>query len=416
MDEIGFVEMKLNAESSKRIAIVAASAPPLSAGGIASAHFNLFKALKSAGYPVKLFTFFDNDVPASTPGASIQRFGGAQWLINLIYWIVRSVFEVISGNKNAYETAVIVRSMIGAFRATAAIERFTPDVVVLSDHGAPGLFIKRRPGRKIVLISHHNPMRFVKPPLLEKASKIDANIAVFLENLVLRHVDVVICPSQYMRLWFKSTYEFNGKVYILPNMIDSTQNDRVKVVELRKKLGLNKNAPLVYMPSAASKIKGGDFLARIVTELSTTENKIGFYIPGYVEPQYRTDMSELSKNTNIYAPGQLSYNQHIAMVKACTFAISPAVMENFSMAIFEAVYNGVPTVAFHAGGNADIIENGENGFLSPDFDLAAMIVAARRLARLKNITEFKSNTKQYTRRRFNSEQLLSKYLKLFGLI
>ncbi len=406
--------MKLNAKSSRRIAIMAASAPPLSAGGIASAHFNLFKALKSAGYSVKLFTFFDNDVPASPPGTSIQRFGGAQWLINLIYSLVRTVFEVISGNRNAYETAVIIRSMIGAFRATAAIERFAPDVVVLSDHGAPGLFIKRKPGRKIVLISHHNPMRFVQPPLLDSASKMDARVAIFLENRVLENVDVVICPSHYMLRWFRFTYEFKGKVYVLPNIIDTNQNDQIKAVD-KKKLCLQKNAPIIYMPSAGNKIKGGDFLARILTELSV-EQKIGFYIPGYVESQYRTDMSELSKNIDIYAPGQLSYKQHIAIVKACTFAISPAVMENFSMAIFEAVYNGVPAVAFQAGGNEDIIKNGENGFLAPNFDVDAMIIAARKLLRLKSIAEFKRNTKHYTRRKFNSKLLLSNYLKLFELI
>ncbi len=91
-------------------------------------------------------------------------------------------------------------------------------------------------------------------------------------------------------------------------------------------------------------------------------------------------------------------------------------MENFSMAIFEAVYNGVPTVAFQAGGNEDIIKNGENGFLVPNFDVDAMVIAAWKLLRLKSIAEFKRNTKHYTRRKFNSKLLLSNYLKLFELI
>lgn len=405
----------MKAKLPKRIAIVAASAPPLSAGGVASAHFNLFKALKGAGYSVKLFTFFDNGIPASAPGASIQRFGGPRWLVGLIYWLVRSVFEVVSGNKQAYQTAVIVRSMIGAFRAAAAIENFNPDVIVLSDHGAPGLFVRRKSGRLVVLISHHNPMRFVQPPLMDKASKGDASIAVSTENRVLRNVDVVICPSRYMLRWFKSTYNFNGKVYVVPNMIDPKLNDEVKAAGLRAKLGLGKNAPMIYMPSAGSKIKGGNFLASILTQLSKEKQKIGFYIPGYVEPEFRKDLSELSEEISIHLPGQLSYKQHLAIVKACTFAISPAVMENFSMAIFEAVYNGVPTIAFQAGGNEDLINNGENGFLAPAFDVTAMTALAQKLVQLDSIIELKRKTKQYTRSKFDSRILLSSYLKIFGL-
>ena len=51
---------KLPECASKRIVIVASTAPPLGAGGIASAHYNLFRMLRSAGCEVSLVTYGDN--------------------------------------------------------------------------------------------------------------------------------------------------------------------------------------------------------------------------------------------------------------------------------------------------------------------------------------------------------------------
>lgn len=42
---------------SLKVAVAAFSAPPYSAGGVVSAHFNLFRSLKAEGLDVKMWTY-----------------------------------------------------------------------------------------------------------------------------------------------------------------------------------------------------------------------------------------------------------------------------------------------------------------------------------------------------------------------
>jgi glycosyltransferase involved in cell wall biosynthesis len=405
--------MKL--QHSPRIAIVAASAPPYSSGGVASAHYNLFRALKDKGFTVNLFTFFDNGISDNQQSQIIRR-GASPWLVKGIYWFAQLPFRIIQPGKLAYQSAVIFRSSIGAIKMGRAIARFDPDLVVLSDHGAPGLFVKKRKGQRFFLISHHNPARFAQEPLLGDYSKLDARLAVRLEDIVLRKVDQVICPSRYISKWFHSTYSFEGPVTVLPNLIDLDLIDSIEPTDIRREIHLPKEAILIYLPSAGTRIKGSGFLSEIVDGLFRKARKqIGLYIPGGIDDEIKTWLNSASRLGSIYSPSQLSYEDHIAIVKTCSFGISPAVMENFSMAILEATYCGVPMIAFRRGGNEDIIDNGENGYLLPAFDVRKLLKVASRLVENKQIDKFQKGTKNFTRKKFDSHLVLGRYLQVLGI-
>ncbi len=401
--------------SPLKIAIVAASAPPHSSGGVASAHYNLFCALKDKGLSVKLFTFFDNGI-LENRGGSIVRRGASARLVKAIYWLAQLPFRIIQPGKLAYQSAVIFRSSIGAFKMGRAVVQFDPDIVILSDHGAPGLFVQKRAGQRFVLISHHNPARFAKEPLLGDYSALDARLAIKLEEIVLKKVDQVICPSRYISKWFHKTYSFEGPVSVLPNLIDLRLIDSIKPAAARKQMKLPKEAILIYLPSAGTRIKGSHFLVAIIDGLfKTTKKKIGLYIPGYVDEDMKNQLKADRRADSLYMPGQLNYKEHVAIVKVCSFGITPAVMENFSMAILEATYSGVPMLAFQRGGNEDIIENGKNGYLFPAFNVKKMLEVANHLMGNERINAFKKRTKSFTRKKFNSELILEQYLQVLGI-
>src|SRR5690606_38155069 len=99
-------------------------------------------------------------------------------------------------------------------------------------------------------------------------------------------------------------------------------------------------------------------------------------------------------------------------VKTCDVAISPALMENFSMAIMEAAYLGVPVVAFRRGGNADIIEDGENGYLVPKLSAAAMVKQVAQILVSPGLQGIKRATKTFTRQKFAAGKVLDAYLNV----
>ncbi|HSS95425.1 MAG TPA: glycosyltransferase family 4 protein, partial [Terriglobales bacterium] len=157
------------------------------------------------------------------------------------------------------------------------------------------------------------------------------------------------------------------------------------------------------------------FLAEIIEGLFKTTKKIGLYIPGHVDEDMKNLLRTDHGTYSLYMPGQLNYKEHVAIVKACSFGITPAVMENFSMAILEATYSGVPVLAFRRGGNEDIIVNGKNGYLFPAFEVEKMIAAARALIRNGQIGRLKARARKFTRAKFNSKIILNRYVQVLGL-
>jgi glycosyltransferase involved in cell wall biosynthesis len=393
-----------------KIAVVAFSAPPHSAGGVAAAHFNLFRALQEEGNQTRLFTFGEPDLEDE---ADIVRSGTAAWLVRFLLKINGRVFGLLQPGKRAYQTADIVTSLIGAWRMSREISEFGPDVIILSDHGAPGLMLKKPKGSKIILVSHHNPARFVAHPELADFSRLDAIWALRLEQSVLRKIDAVVCPSKYMKDWFQRSYRFSGPILVIPNLLNQELLDRIAEVDIREQLSLKPDAALIYMPSAASRTKGAQYVLQIIRGI-LTENKdpIGFYIPGDATTEWIDEIAELPQQVQVCLAGQVPYEEHIANMKSCTFGISPSLLENYSMALLEAVTCGVPMVAFDTGGNADIIHNGENGYLAPEGDVVSLVELVHRLLNNADIEGFKKKTRVYSRTNLAPEKALNSYLEL----
>src|SRR4026207_2127396 len=57
----------------KRIAIVSSSCPPEGAGGVSSAHYNLYRAIKLRGHEARMFTFGEYNVPSVGPSRPPRR-------------------------------------------------------------------------------------------------------------------------------------------------------------------------------------------------------------------------------------------------------------------------------------------------------------------------------------------------------
>lgn len=393
-----------------KIAVVAYSAPPYSAGGVASAHFNLCRLLQKQGVEAKLFTFGDTDREDTD---LVIRRGSPVLFVRLVSKFNSIIFGLLQPGVSAYQIADILKSTIGAWRANREIRSFAPDAIILSDHGAPGLFIDKPRTGKMILVSHHNPARFLERPELTKPSRIDVRLAVWLENKVLKKVDGVVCPSGYMKERFGSTYCFSGPIVVIPNVLDAEFVSSIKSLDLQALAGLEKDSANIYMPSAGSKLKGGLYIPEIIRQIClSTQKEVGFYIPGEVEQPIFRALATMPQNAHINLAGRLSYEENIANLKSCSFGISPSLMENYSMALVEAVYCGVPMLAFDTGGNADIISNGHNGFVFAEGDTKALVAQAVELLEAKQLQSLRQSTHQYVEENLNFEKAAKAYIDL----
>ncbi len=216
-----------------------------------------------------------------------------------------------------------------------------------------------------------------------------------------------------MQKVFQQTHEFSGPVTVIPNIVDIDTLKAIPASDLRDKMGLSQEAPLVYIPSAGSPIKGSRYVFEIARRLTAAWGKeIGFYLSGSVDSKIqKRELSFVHSNAKIHMPGYTSYQDNISLIKACSFCISPTLMESFGMAILEANFCGLPVITFDVGGNADIIANGINGFLVTFMDIEGLISHSEQLLDAHYLKELRRKTINYVNDKFEQEKILDRYIK-----
>jgi glycosyltransferase involved in cell wall biosynthesis len=355
-----------------RVAIVTRSFPPKS-GGIASAHYNLFQLLR-ADHDVKAFAFDDENAPApDAVGRKSSRAAASVLERALTAYIHR--FEPrarVVYCKSIASISPAARSLSGPLAA------FHPDIVIVPDNYAPALAMKFPKRSSVVWMSRNNYKRMENQPLVHSRSWMDIHLAHRLELRGLRKAHHVICPSRYMERVFRDTYPIDIPIDVIYNFVHPATLDAVSAVNLKSRMGMKPDQPLVYIPSAGSPVKGKRYVFEIIRRLGG-EGSAGFYLSGEITSDLARELSSLDSRFAVFAPGHLSYAENLAHVAACDFAVSPTLIENLSNAIVEGLMLGLPFVTFDTGGNAEIVHSGVNGFVVPYLDVEALVARSLEL-------------------------------------
>jgi len=92
----------------------------------------------------------------------------------------------------------------------------------------------------------------------------------------------------------------------------------------------------------------------------------------------------------------------------------PSFIEGCSISLLEAMASGCVCVAFDVGGNREIIENNQNGFLIPPFNIEKMAsVIDNLISDRQKLYLLSMNTKDTVIRKFNYKDMLSKYEHIY---
>ncbi|MBI3160555.1 MAG: glycosyltransferase family 4 protein [Chloroflexi bacterium] len=399
---------------AERVAIISDSAPPYGGGGIASAHYALFKGLRQRGIEAALFTYFDRVFP-DQPEEHIHRFGPPPRLTKNLLRLNRMLFALIQPGRKAWYAIDSLASGLGVRRMAWALAAYRPDVVIFPDQGSPALLLPKPAGATWGLIAHHNPLRFQHSPLAGEFSALDARLAIAFEQRALRKIDRATCPSRHMREWFGRAFRFDGPVAVIPNVPDVESAARAAPHDLRPALGLAPDAPLLAIPSGEVRLKGTEFIFPILGRLAAGYlQPFGVFIAGELEAGLAAQLPGLPPHVRLHLPGRLAHGDYLARLKACSFGLFPSLIDNYSMALVEASLAGVPMLAFDAGGNADILADGENGRLLPAYDWEALASAALNLLNAPpELATLRERTAAYRPRTFDPQAVVEEYVRFF---
>ena len=402
----------------KKIAVISNTFPPFSGGGVATAQYNIFLKLKEAGFEVRGFTFYDHG-KIKLKENDIIRCGSPKTIFRTINSLTKLYFSkkqkknCSSSTEYAWQFNFSINSAIGCWKINNELKRFKPDIVIIPDLGTPNYYLKPPKNSKVIMISHHNAMRFVGNPLIDKHSELDAKLVNTMENQGMKIVDKVICPSTYMKNVFNETHSFNGEIAVVPNIINEKLIASFPAINIRKELRINENSPLIYLPAANTPVKGPRYMFEIIRRLAGFyKEPIGFYLSAGLTEELEYELKYKPENAKIYAPGFLDYEKNIGVIKSCDFGITPTLLESFGMAILEAGFCGIPFVSFDCGGNSDIINNNEDGFLVNYLDIESLM--EKNILLLSNI-ELRQNmgkkALENAFKNYNSEKTLNDLIR-----
>jgi glycosyltransferase involved in cell wall biosynthesis len=395
--------------TSRRIAVVAESAPPAPGGGIASSHHHLAQLLTKAGHDVHVFTYMHQGLCATSLD-HVTRLAAPRVIERLLFSAGQTVFRLLDHGRTAYQTPDILSALPGALRLSRPIQNFGPDLVILPDQGAPGLAIDLPKQARVVLVAHHNPSRFLDNPLLGQHSALDAKLAIRLEQFAVNKASRVVCPSAYMAGAFKASYRFSGPIDIVPNLIDEQELAPIPPFDFASALGIDRDVPVIYIPSAGSRYKGARFVPELMRRLvAERTGRVAFYLSGSIPSDMKAELAQSLPGAQIFMPGHVTQQQNIGFVKGCAFALSPTLIENFSMAFLEALYCSLPIVTFDVGGNREMIEDGQNGHIVPYLDVTALFLRSLDLLASNRLSDLRSQTLAHTHERFSPSLWLPRW-------
>lgn len=371
----------------QKIAILAPSCPPLPTGGVGTAHYNLFLLLKEHGFETTFFTYGDTQ-PSSSGDSAIVRFAPPGIVSFFLDLFIKIFWRFVDRQAPCIQMRYNMHSILGGLVVRHRLKRYRPDIIILPDRGAVGLWIGKPASSRIIAVQHHNPDRFRSSLLFGfTPSAKDIDMALRMERAAMRFADYIVCPSHYMASCYRNTFGSDKPLEVIPNLVnDSLLN--VNVHSLPELLGFSVDCPAVYIPDSSAPNKGERYIFELLRRIYAEIPDTVFYLSGQTSPVHEEELLSLSFRNRIYTPGKLPYSEHLKIVAGCSVCVSPSHTESYGMALCEASLLGVPLVVFDVGGSQDIVLNKESGYIVPYLDVDALVKSTVSL--LKNSSLRKS--------------------------
>jgi glycosyltransferase involved in cell wall biosynthesis len=144
--------------------------------------------------------------------------------------------------------------------------------------------------------------------------------------------------------------------------------------------------------------KGGDILASIATQPEFQDVQFNFVTKSYSGPTI--------SNITVYDSISTNTDPMVKLLHEADIFVLPTRADSFSIASLEAMATGLPVITVPMGGIADIVEEGETGYLIPKDDIQSLIDRIRILRDNRQLRyRMGTNGRKRAESRFNIEAI-----------
>jgi len=229
------------------------------------------------------------------------------------------------------------------------------------------------------------------------------------------NLTVVACSNWLGNEARKSSLLKTKPVHVIPNSIDTSifkpKNEKIT----RKNLGLSEDKFYILFVAMTIKDKRKGFhvlvdsLQKIYNLNPYLRNKIELLVLG----KFDNNIRKMVPFKSIFL-GRIQSIETIASIySAANIYTSPALQENLSNTVLEALSCGTPVVAFNIGGMPDIIDHKKNGYLAKPNSVEDFVTGLLWILLNNNTIELREYARKKVLNSFTKKIVGTKYKELY---
>jgi len=317
--------------------------PP--AGGIGRFLADYTQDLVKKGHQVTVFGYSERFLEEEYKG--VQLFFKKTTMTPLHYFLER-VFHKLNWTKS-----LIPFHAKDRFRLAQRIDSFCKtndvDIIEVNDYLGDGAFLKT--DIPVVMRCHGSYK------LLNKDLGFRRNDAfVFFEEEQLKHVNKIITVSEFSASRIKDLFSIHQEIKVVYNGIDTEGLYRKAFPE----------TPRVFYFGTLSEAKGSDRLIDIYNQLAIKFPNMEFAIAGKTKAYYEEEIYPKFNDqlkAKVEFLGFLEKDDILKEINKSTYIVFPSRLENFSIALLEAMSRGRICFGWDIPSFNEVLINNENGFI-----------------------------------------------------
>lgn len=235
-----------------------------------------------------------------------------------------------------------------------------------------------------------------------------------LQTWVCKNASLVIVPSQFLADMVAGWGIDQNKIIVIYNGVDFEPSVLSKE-EARKEIGISGNI-LISIGRLVS-WKGFRMLIKIMPQLFSINQFFRLIIVGDGPDRHALEMmvKNLGLERKVYIVGAKSRKELAVYLAAADMFLLNTGYEGFSHQILEAMTAGVPVITTTAGGNGEIVHQGENGFMVRYNDEFNLIEAIKSLWQMPGLRQEFIDKGKETAAYFNVEKMLKETITALDL-
>jgi glycosyltransferase involved in cell wall biosynthesis len=230
-----------------------------------------------------------------------------------------------------------------------------------------------------------------------------------IQRFVVRNSTKVIVPSAYLKDVVSSWKTTTGDIEIIPNSISYVNIPDKNIARDKLKLtGL-----VILTVGRLVKWKGHDMLIRLMSELYEEHGATLVIAGDGPERQILEDISRHARSkTAVIFAGTLSKTELAEYIAAADIFVLNTAYEGFSHVLLEIMLSGLPVITTLAGGNKEIVRDGENALVARYNDKKEWVNAITKLSNDERLREKLSKNAKGDAAKYTTSSMITKTQKL----